>query len=160
MKEQTHAIIIVRTAELTNGIVESTNGEKGLKIVSVKSKLSREDEVEAAADLEKRPSVWDKFDVTKISDAEFKLDFIAPELHDEYRHSEETYRKKKNPPLEKQAATEVGRKSQEVDIAKDSVPIGMNQEVQQIDTSMEQFTTNNQTVTHKVHCGKVERRTV
>ncbi|XP_059293843.1 uncharacterized protein LOC132046996 isoform X1 [Lycium ferocissimum] len=44
-------------------------------------RLSWADEVEA--ELETRPSVWDNFSITKISNAGFKLDYVAPELHEE-----------------------------------------------------------------------------
>lgn len=46
-------------------------------------KLSWADKAKAEAELMKRSSIWDKFDVSKISNVGFKLDYVASAMHGE-----------------------------------------------------------------------------
>lgn len=46
-------------------------------------KLSWADEVESSHELNKKRSIWDSFDIIKISNAGFKLEFTEPEMHGE-----------------------------------------------------------------------------
>ncbi|XP_070038280.1 uncharacterized protein [Nicotiana tomentosiformis] len=39
------------------------------------------EEVEASVEMATKSSIWDNFDITKVSNAGFKLDFIEPEKH-------------------------------------------------------------------------------
>ncbi|KAF3667116.1 hypothetical protein FXO37_10170 [Capsicum annuum] len=50
-------------------------------ICSGNSRRSWADEVEAEDELVRKPSIWEKFDITKLSNAEFKLEYIEPTIH-------------------------------------------------------------------------------
>ncbi|KAG5590350.1 hypothetical protein H5410_040864, partial [Solanum commersonii] len=41
------------------------------------------DKVESSHELNKNRSIWDNFDITKISNAGFKLELVEPEMHGE-----------------------------------------------------------------------------
>uniref|UniRef100_M1DB28 Uncharacterized protein n=1 Tax=Solanum tuberosum TaxID=4113 RepID=M1DB28_SOLTU len=47
------------------------------------SKQSWADEVEAMQEVQRKPSIWKNFDINKVSDAGFQLEFVAPEIHRE-----------------------------------------------------------------------------
>ncbi|KAK6791362.1 hypothetical protein RDI58_010443 [Solanum bulbocastanum] len=44
------------------------------------NKQSWADEVEAMQEVQRRPSVWETFDINKVSNAGFQLEFVAPEI--------------------------------------------------------------------------------
>ncbi|WMV41406.1 hypothetical protein MTR67_034791 [Solanum verrucosum] len=44
------------------------------------------DKVESSHELNKNRSIWDNFDITKISNAGFKLELVEPEMHGEDAH--------------------------------------------------------------------------
>lgn len=46
-------------------------------------KLSWADEVEASPESSVNGSIWDNFDITRVTNAGFKLYYIAPEIHEE-----------------------------------------------------------------------------
>lgn len=57
--------------------VKSTN--RGKQISPTTSKKSWTDEVEKTKDVaEKKSSIWDNFDIDKVINAGFKLEYVAP----------------------------------------------------------------------------------
>lgn len=61
-------------------------------VQSVRStrELSWADEVEEMLDTNVQGSIWDNFDITKVTNVGFKFDYIAPEMHEEIPVCEET----------------------------------------------------------------------
>lgn len=55
--------------------------EEWSAVCSGNSRRSWDDEVEAEDELVRKPSIWEKFDITKLSNAGFKLEYVAPTVH-------------------------------------------------------------------------------
>lgn len=69
----------------TNGAVKSAS-QSWTEVVqgtSSSRKLSWVEEVETMEEVEKKSSVWDNFDIGKIANAGFKLEFVASKVHGE-----------------------------------------------------------------------------
>ncbi|KAH0657385.1 hypothetical protein KY289_026133 [Solanum tuberosum] len=70
----------VKTTVKGTGLVQQ-QWEELIQASSSRSKLSWADEVEIANAQNAKPSVWDSFYIAKLSNAGFKLEFVAPEIH-------------------------------------------------------------------------------
>ncbi|MCD7467480.1 hypothetical protein HAX54_004934 [Datura stramonium] len=69
-------------ATVTGNIKEVSSNQKPEAMARAR-RLSWAEKVEADPDLEKKTSIWDNFDISKVSNAGFKLDFVAPDKHGE-----------------------------------------------------------------------------
>lgn len=56
-------------------------GDEVIEAMISKSRMSWADEVEAADELTKKASIWENFDITKITNVVFKLEFVSPAIH-------------------------------------------------------------------------------